>query len=439
MRRDEPEDVEQARAHGIDPIDLLVVDLYPYEQGLEAGRGEDVELIDIGGPALLRAAAKNHAHVAAVCDRGDYERVARCLEEVGGVPGVVRRELAGKAFARTSAYDAVIAARMGRDRPLVDGPDWRAWSGRKLRDLRYGENPGQKGALYAQTGSVWDRLRLHQGKDLSFNNLLDLVRGALVMREFSGGGGVAATVVKHGIPAGTAVRDGVEEALEAAWNGDSLSAFGGVVLLNGEATSGCAEFLRERFFEVAAAPRWRPEALEILSKKRTRILLTWDLLESDWEPGLLDTRWALDGLLLQEPLAGGPEVSAWTRAAGEAPAPGVLSDLDFAWKVVRHVRSNAIVLAKGGRTVGVGAGQTSRIDALEIAVHKADRCGHELSGAVLASDAFFPFADVVERAAQAGIGAIVQPGGSLRDEESVDACRRHGIVLYLTGQRVFTH
>ncbi|MBD3337357.1 MAG: bifunctional phosphoribosylaminoimidazolecarboxamide formyltransferase/IMP cyclohydrolase [Candidatus Eisenbacteria bacterium] len=443
FRRDSADDRREAEEHDIQPIDLVAVDLYPYES--VSGAGEDaarqVELIDIGGPAMLRAAAKNHSAVVVLCDRRDYTPVAEMLEN-GGVPLGASRQLARKVFARTAAYDALIANTLGGSAPPTEeAPPWFAWGGSLARALRYGENPGQVGSLYTGGGSVWDRMDVHQGKDLSFNNLQDLTRGALVMREFSGHSESVATVLKHGVPAGTAVAGAPEEALERAWSGDDLSAFGGVILMNREVTQSCAEFLKGRFFEVCAAPAWSKGALESLRKKRQRILISWNILTVRWTTPLRDVRWALDGLLVQDELIPGPPFEEWKEATGATSgiAPATREDLIFTWAVTRHVRSNAIVLGRDRMTLGVGAGQTSRIDALDAAILKARRSGHDLEGAVLASDAFFPFGDVVERGAEIGVKAIVQPGGSLRDEESIEACRKHGIPMYFTSQRVFTH
>jgi phosphoribosylaminoimidazolecarboxamide formyltransferase/IMP cyclohydrolase len=441
LRRDNEDDVREAEQHEIRPIDLVVVDLYPYESGLAGGKS-DVELIDIGGPALLRAAAKNHADVVSLCSRTDYDRVAEMIETAGGVPLHVSLELARKVYSVTAAYDATIASTLGksRDEPLFRAGDERvAWAGGRARELRYGENPGQEAALYTPRSSLWETLQVHQGKDLSFNNLLDLVRGVTLMREFAGEERAVATVLKHGIPAGTAAADGVDEALERAWNGDSLSAFGGIILLNRRGNEACARFLVDLFFEAVVAPSWSPEALEVLSGKRRRIVLTWDLLGSPWKPPLPDVRWALDGLLVQSEPSSPPPFAEWKQVAGDPVDERVREDLEFSWKVIRHVRSNAIILVRDRMTVGVGAGQTSRIDALDAAILKARRSGHELEGTVLASDAFFPFPDVVERSAEVGVRAMVQPGGSVRDKDSIGACQKHGIPLFFNGQRVFIH
>jgi phosphoribosylaminoimidazolecarboxamide formyltransferase/IMP cyclohydrolase len=444
LRRDRPEDVAEAREHGILPVDLVAVDLYPYEELLAGGRTgepEAVEMIDIGGPTLLRAAAKNHAFVVPLCDPADFPQVLEALRTRGGVPREMSLALARKTFARTAAYDAAVAASLGRPEGAAWDPEseWFVLGGRRARKLRYGENPGQRGFLYTAPGSPWEGLRVHQGKEISFNNLGDLVRGAHLLNEFSGREGCAATVLKHGVPAGTAIAPTPEAALERAWAGDELSAFGGVVCLNRPATAGCAEFLRGRFFEILAAPSWEADALEVLAAKKRRILVEWPILAGGWDPKGPEVRGALGGLLVQDPLPPGPDPGSWERVTGNDPGPEVRADLAFAWAVVRHVRSNAIVLAREGRTVGVGAGQTSRIDAMDVALFKARRAGHEVRGGVLASDAFFPFPDVVERAAEAGIVAIVQPGGSIRDEETVSACAAHGLTLYFTRQRVFLH
>jgi phosphoribosylaminoimidazolecarboxamide formyltransferase/IMP cyclohydrolase len=231
----------------------------------------------------------------------------------------------------------------------------------------------------------------------------------------------------------------IDDALDRAWNGDSLSAFGGVILLNRPGSQECARFLVDLFFEVVAAPTWTSDALETLSAKRRRTVLTWDILGHRWEAGLPDVRWGLDGLLVQDELGPGPPFAEWKQLTGDPVGAAVQADLEFSWRVVRHIRSNAILLVRDRRTLGVGAGQTSRIDALDAAIMKGRRSGHDLAGSVLASDAFFPFPDVVERAAEIGATAIVQPGGSVRDKDSIEACRKNGVALFFTGQRVFTH
>ncbi|MBU1700110.1 MAG: bifunctional phosphoribosylaminoimidazolecarboxamide formyltransferase/IMP cyclohydrolase, partial [Candidatus Eisenbacteria bacterium] len=349
QRRGHAGDRGEAEEYGILPIDLVAVDLYPYDS-VATDRSKDtadrVELIDIGGPTMLRASAKNHVSVVSICDRSDYDRVAGCLESGGGVPLELSRELACKTFAKTAAYDALIASTLGGIEPGT-GIERFVWAGEKTRGVRYGENPGQDGGLYTAPGSLWEGLQVHQGKELSFNNLLDLVRGALIMREFASETKAVTTVIKHGIPAGTAKNETLEEALKRAWDGDALSAFGGVIFFNRQATAGCATFLKDLFFEIVVAPSWSGAALAIMSKKKRRIVLTWDLLKGSWDIPLKDTRWALDGFLIQDPLPPGPPFSSWKNVTDAAPIdPGIRSDLEFAWTVCRHIRSNAIVLVK---------------------------------------------------------------------------------------------
>lgn len=459
-RRDVPEDVRAAEMAGIEPIDLVVVNLYPFTAALTRGASEEetIELIDIGGPALVRAAAKNHAHVAVVTAPEDYGRVQSALREgEGRLRPSLLRELAAKAFRVTSDYDSAIASyldaavaghldsaghpdtagHLGARAPMADLPA--AWSVHvPLRSqLRYGENPSQKGGLYGLGEEFpFDLEQLH-GKELSYNNYLDLDCGRNVIAEF--GGELTAVIVKHGIPCGVASGDDLADAYLRSRSADALSAFGGVVVLNRVVDDVTATRLDETFLEVVLAPGFAEDALAILTKKKNRVLLrcTSDaLLRPDRG---LRGRFVGRGFLLQTPLAVRGGEADWRVVTKRAPGDAEVRDLRFAWRVLRHVRSNAVLFARGGQTLGIGSGQTSRIDAVELAIAKARREGHDLAGSVLVSDAFFPFADSVERAAAAGATAVLQPGGSVKDSDSIEACDRLGLAMVMNDHRVFSH
>lgn len=438
FRRDEPEDVRQAEAAGIVPVDLVVVNLYPFAEGRARGLAwdETLELIDVGGPAMVRAAAKNHRHVAVVTRPEDYERVRAALAEgAGSLEAELCRELAVRAFATTAAYDAEIAAWLAGDDAGLP-PVW----GRPLpqqRTLRYGENPAQAGGLYGSGGGFpFDLEQLH-GKELSYNNYLDLACGRDLLAEF--GGETVAVVIKHGIPCGVAIDPDLAAAYRKARDADALSAFGGVVCLSGPVEAGLASLLNESFLEVVLAPGYSPEALDLLRTKKNRVLLRCPAGTLRAPVAGVRGRFCGTGLLLQTPLPAGSGEEGWNVVTRRAPDAREIRDLVFGWKVLKHVRSNAILLARDGCTRGVGSGQCSRIDALVAAIHKAGRAGLDLEGAVMVSDAFFPFRDSVDRAHEAGVTAVLQPGGSVRDQESIEACDEHGMAMAVNGARCFSH
>ncbi|MEZ4651852.1 MAG: bifunctional phosphoribosylaminoimidazolecarboxamide formyltransferase/IMP cyclohydrolase [Candidatus Eisenbacteria bacterium] len=440
FRRDDPADVRAAEEAGIEPIDLVVVNLYPFTSALERRATEDetIELIDIGGPAMVRAAAKNHAHVAVVTAPDDYARVQAALRQGEGRLSVkLLRELAGKAFRVTSEYDAAISEYLSRGEETIELPS--AWSVHLplQRELRYGENPSQKGGLYgAGVGFPFELEQLH-GKELSYNNYLDLACGRDTIAEFQGE--LTAVVIKHGIPCGVAHGESLEDAYVRARAGDSLSAFGGVVTLNRVVDDATAVRLNETFLEVVLAPGFADDALQILRKKKNRILLRCPsdaLLQPDTG---LRGRFVGNGVLLQTPLAPKGGEDDWKVVTKRGPDDREVKDLRFAWRVLRNIRSNGVMFAKDGQTLGVGSGQTSRIDAVESAIAKATREGHDLTGSVLVSDAFFPFSDSVARAASVGATAVLQPGGSVNDTESIEACDRLGLTMVTNGFRVFSH
>ncbi|MCA9729176.1 MAG: bifunctional phosphoribosylaminoimidazolecarboxamide formyltransferase/IMP cyclohydrolase [Candidatus Eisenbacteria bacterium] len=444
FRRDDPHDVEQARQAGIVPIDLVVVNLYPFEAALERGASasETIELIDIGGPAMVRAAAKNHASVVCVTLPDDYARVRTALAAgEGRISPLLSRELAAKAFSVTAHYDAAIAGYLSNgDKGEASAqllPDLWELRAPRRQTLRYGENPSQQGGLYGTgKGFPFDVEQIH-GKEISFNNYLDLGCGRDTIAEF--GGDLCAVVIKHGIPCGVARGETPAEAYRRARAGDSLSAFGGVVVLNRIVDEETAELLNETFLEVVLAPGFSESSLSVLRKKKNRILLRC-AQESLTKPAPdLRGRFLGSGFLLQSPLPVGCGESDW-RTVTETPlGPAWREDLRFAWRVLKHVRSNGVLFARAGQTLGVGSGQCSRVDATEIAISKARREGHSLEGSVMVSDAFFPFPDSVEKAAEVGAVAVLQPGGSVKDEDVIAACNRLGVAMVLNGQRVFSH
>lgn len=459
FRREVAGDREEAERAGIEPIDLVVVNLYPFADALarRAGPEETIELIDIGGPALVRAAAKNHASVAVVTLPDDYERVRAALEAgEGALPPELCRELAARAFAVTAAYDAAIAGYLRTEPVAATGQD----SGRtgatagaapkdsglpetfecrapRNRGLRYGENPSQQAALYGAGASFpFDLVPIH-GKELSYNNLLDLGCGRDVLGEL--GGELAAVVIKHAIPCGVAVGTDLAETYAWARACDSLSAFGGVVLFNREIDASTAALLNETFLEVVLAPGFAEDALPILKRKKKRALVQVSPESLRHPASALRSRSIGGGWLVQTPLPAGTGETGWEVVTERSPDDRQRRDLVFGWRVLKHVRSNGVLFARDGRTLGIGSGQSSRIDAVESAVHKAEREGHSLAGSVFVSDAFFPFSDCVERAAEVGAAAVMQPGGSVRDGDSIEACNRRGLAMVCNGQRVFSH
>ncbi len=437
-RRDMDEDLADLERHGLEPIDLVCVNLYPFERtigGLDVAWEEAIEKIDVGGPAMLRAAAKNHAHVVPICRPEDYDRVLEELRDSGAVDEATRRELASRAFATTAAYDAAIAAWMARGEAF---PAVLALAFDRQLELAYGENPHQRAAYYAERGRrthLLSRVEQRHGKELSYNNLNDLSAARLLARELADR--PACVVVKHANPCGVAVAGTIEEAYARALAADPVSAYGGVVVLTRPVSIDLGEALAEQFVEVLFAPGYEDGALEALRRKPAVRILD-DLERRAFVPTERDYRRVLGGLLVQDRDVLADERDAMEVVCGEVDE-GTWDDLLFAWTVVRHVTSNAIVVARGGQTLGVGAGQMSRVDAVRIALEKARELGHDVAGAVLASDAFFPFADGPQLALAAGVRAVVQPGGSKRDEEVVSAVRAAGAAMVLTRRRHFRH
>ncbi|MHB8511067.1 MAG: bifunctional phosphoribosylaminoimidazolecarboxamide formyltransferase/IMP cyclohydrolase [Actinomycetota bacterium] len=427
--RDDKSHVSQLTEAGILAIDLVVVNLYPFREAVaqDLEWRQIIEQIDIGGPALIRAAAKNHTGVAVVVDPASYDAVLEEIRMTGGLESETRRALAAEAFAHTAAYDAAIARWMARDETF---PEHLSIALERVQTLRYGENPHQGGALYAEVGGEGGVARGKQlhGKDLSFNNLLDTDAAWETAQEFEE---PAVAIIKHGIPCGVAVGTNVAEAYERALESDQVSAFGGVVAVNAPLTRDAARKIAEIFTECVAAPSFEPGALEVLMEKKNLRIMQVE------EPGLEPSmRRVSGGMLIQDPDVFDDERDEMRVVTKAQPTDEQWKDLLFAWKACKHVRSNAIVLATNGATVGIGGGQTSRVDAVEIAVRKA---GDRARGSVLASDAFFPFPDGPLAAIKGGVAAMIQPGGSVRDDETIAACDEAGVPMIFTGIRHFRH
>jgi phosphoribosylaminoimidazolecarboxamide formyltransferase/IMP cyclohydrolase len=432
-RRDEPRHLQELADRELKLIDLVVVNLYPFVETVSSGAGhaQTIESIDIGGVTLLRAAAKNHDHVLPVVRPSDYPTVLEALKDPSGVPASLRRHLAAVAFAHTAAYDAAIGEHLRGPAMMTTLPADFTLGGQKVRDLRYGENPHQSAALYrSAAGGGIAAARQWQGPELSYNNLLDAQAAWSLVADFSA---VAVAIIKHANPCGVAIGTDAADAFDRALNCDRRSAFGGIVAFNRPVDAAAAQGLVGSFFEVVAAPAFDEAALEaIKSRPKLRVL----------QPGPgpaqvdLDARPITGGFLVQTADRTGATLGEARVVTAKVPDEATLRDLQFAWTVAKHVRSNAIVLAHEGAAVGVGAGQMSRVEAVELAVHRA---GPRAAGSVLASDGFFPYPDGVEVAARAGVRAIVQPGGSVKDSEAIAAADAGGMAMVFTGERHFKH
>jgi phosphoribosylaminoimidazolecarboxamide formyltransferase/IMP cyclohydrolase len=443
-RRGHPADEAAMAQLSYRAIDILVVNLYPFRETIadpDVTEAEAIEQIDIGGPAMLRSAAKNHQSVWVLIDPVDYDRVVAALDGEDGGQADLRRELAAKVYAHTSAYDAAIAgylrpAPRGNEPPEL--PPTMRLDLQRVQVLRYGENPSQRAAFYrdsAASRGLPDLRQLH-GKELSFNNLLDVDAALLAITAWHGDPRAACAVIKHTTPCGLAVGDSPEQAYQKALATDPASAFGSVVAFNREVTEACAMRLRPNFVEAIVAPGFDSGALAILTEKKNVRLLT---LPTAAGASQLDFTGVPGGFLVQTRLVLPPSEDAWRVVTERNPSPAEWVDLRFAWPAVAAVKSNAILIARDGSTLGIGAGQMSRVDSSRIAVMKAAENGFDISGAVVASDAFFPFRDGVDAAAVAGVRAIVQPGGSVRDEEVIRAANEHDIAMVFTGERLFRH
>lgn len=435
--RDNEQHMSQLAEHEIAPFDVVAVNLYPFQETIAA---EDVdyataiENIDIGGPAMLRAAAKNHAYVTVVVDAGDYEDVLKQLSSQGYTDRDLRRRLAAKVFRHTAAYDALIAQYL-TGQASEERPERWTVTYEKVQDLRYGENPHQKAAFYrhplAGEGHITTAKQLH-GKALSYNNINDANAALAISKEFSE---PVAVVVKHMNPCGVGIGADVTEAFAKAHAADPTSIFGGIVAFNGMVNEETAKLLHDIFLEMIIAPQFTDEALVILKKKKNLRLLATGYVNpqvpSDWMMTTVE-----GGLLVQESDERALTDDDLKVVTERKPTKEELKQLLFAWKVVKHVKSNAIVLARDNMTIGVGAGQMNRVGAADIAIKQA---GDLARGSVLASDAFFPMGDTVKLAAEAGVTAIIQPGGSIRDEESIANADANGIAMVFTGIRHFKH
>ncbi|HOO94323.1 MAG TPA: bifunctional phosphoribosylaminoimidazolecarboxamide formyltransferase/IMP cyclohydrolase [Proteiniphilum sp.] len=428
-RRENEADKKQVKAYDIPSIDLVIVDLYPFEQTVAAGGSEEeiIEKIDIGGISLIRGAAKNHKNVLIVSSREQYKPLYDLLKEKQGETDEEdRRWFAKEAFKVSSGYDSAIfryfdenansALRVSHD---------------EGKQLRYGENPHQKGIFYGDFNKIFDQIH---GKEISYNNLLDIDAAISLIADFDE---TALAILKHNNACGMACRPTVKEAWEAALAADPVSAFGGIVVTNRTVDKAAAEAINSIFFEVIIAPSYDKEALEILFQKKNRIILVLKSAEKALQPMLY--RSVLNGMLVQDRNASIQSAADLKVVTDKAPTASETEDLLFANILVKHTKSNAIVLAKNKQLIASGTGQTSRVDALNQAIEKAGTFKFDLHGAVMASDAFFPFADSVEIAHQAGITAVIQPGGSIRDADTVDYCNKNGVAMVTTGVRHFKH
>ena len=424
---------EDAEAHNIKWIDLVVCNLYPFAETIQK---PDVTLdialekIDIGGPTMIRSAAKNVGWVGVVVDPADYDSVLNEFQEHGGLTFDTRKRLSAKAFGHTTKYDTLIHNYLNSE-PLSD--DF-SLTFEKYYDLRYGENPHQQAAAYKApiaTGSNILNAVIHQGKKLSYNNIMDADGALDCVKEFDE---PACVVVKHANPCGVATGEDITDCFHRAFNADSLSAFGGIVALNRTCTTDIAEALRKIFIEIVLAPDFEAGALELFAKKKNLRVLEIGQLES--RDPRLEYKYVDGGLLVQEADVKTIVLDDLTTVTKVKPSDKNMVDMLFGWKVLKHVKSNAILTAKDNTTLGIGPGQVSRVDAVEIAVRKS---GDYLDGSILASDAFFPFRDSIDQIAETGIKAVIQPGGSIRDEEVIEACNEHGIAMVFTGVRCFKH
>ncbi len=439
-RRDLSHHRDAMAQHGIEAIDLVVVNLYPfYRTIVKPGvtLDEAIENIDIGGPAMIRSAAKNAAHVAVVVDPSDYLSIVEQLSSAGEIGQPTRAKLAAKAFRHTAHYDSLIASYLGEaaGTGLFTFPEELALGANKVQELRYGENPHQVAALYRDpivSGPSLVTAQRLQGKELSFCNINDANAALEMVMEFSA---PAAVAVKHATPCGAATGSTLAEAYQRCYEADAVSIFGGIVALNRVVDGDTARLLASIFLDLILAPGFSPEAIAILGKKKNLRLLSL----GEWLPrdeGGFDLKRIRGGYLLQSPDRLDLERSHWQVVTTAQPHDDAWGDITFAWTMVKHVKSNAIVIAKDRQTIGIGGGQTNRIDA---ARHALQRAGERSRGAILASDAFFPFDDVVREAARAGVTTIVQPGGSLRDAEAIAAANELGLAMIFTGRRHFKH
>jgi phosphoribosylaminoimidazolecarboxamide formyltransferase/IMP cyclohydrolase len=427
-RRDQEKDLLEMAQYQIPPIDLVIVDLYPFEETLATTTDDKaiIEKIDVGGPSMIRGAAKNHKDVVVIASRTEYARLEQLLDQQKGMTSLEqRRSLAARAFEVCAHYDTVISRYFTPSEgeyflESVPGP----------KALRYGENPHQSARFYGRLGEFFEQLN---GKELSYNNLVDVDAAVQLIQEFGGVEEVVFAIIKHTNPCGIAVRGSLKEAWDAALAGDPESAFGGVLACNATVDKSTAQAINEIFFEVLIAPAFDADALELLRAKKNRILL------AQKKPVEYATQYKslLNGVLLQQHDQG--NFSEWKEVGGRNTSTAERTDLEFANLVCKHLKSNAIALVKNRQLIGKGCGQTSRIDSMRLALEKARQFNFALEGAVMASDAFFPFNDCVQIAHDAGVSAIIQPGGSIRDKDSIDYCVENKMAMVITGMRHFRH
>jgi phosphoribosylaminoimidazolecarboxamide formyltransferase / IMP cyclohydrolase len=461
-RRDRSADIDALAEQRYGAIDLVVVNLYPFHEAVAAGSPlpEAMDKVDIGGPTMLRAAAKNHPFVLVVVDPADYDAVLSAVRS-GTADTALRQRLAHKVFAHTARYDAAIADYFqqqvgGRSTASahgdVDGnadtvdaahgglPEHFRLELRRVQSLRYGENPDQSAAFYAEpeppAGSLPQLRQLH-GKELSFNNLLDVEAASAAISAWADDAAAACVIIKHTTPCGVAIAPAPLDAYRRALAADPVSAFGGIVAFNQRLDRQTAEELSTAFLEIVVAPEFTSDAVAVLTRKKNLRLIELSVQRSD--DAELDFKRVRGGFLVQHRMRMEFDEAKWRTVTTRHPDERELEDLRFAWRVSASVKSNAIVLARDGRTLGIGAGQMSRVDSSRIAVMKAHYQGADITGAALASDAFFPFRDGVDAAATAGVACIIQPGGSVRDEEVIRAADEQGIAMIFTGRRVFRH
>ena len=426
-RRDNENDMQQSEQYEIPAIDLVIVDLYPFEETVKSGAGEQevIEKIDIGGISLIRAAAKNYKDVLIVPSRKQYAPLLELLNEKNGGSSLEdRKEFARQAFSVSSHYDTMIHAYFSHEESDVF-----KYSVMEGRQLRYGENPHQEGFYFGDFSEMFEQIH---GKEISYNNLLDIDAAVCLIRDFKG---TSFAILKHNNACGCATRETLTEAWKDALAGDPVSAFGGILICNVEVDEETSEEINKLFFEVIIAPSYSDRALEILKQKKNRIIL----IIKDFDLPVKQFRSLLNGVIVQDRDASTQVVTDLKTVTDRAPGEQEIDDLIFANKLVKHSKSNTIVLAKNNQLCASGVGQTSRVDALRQAIEKAGSFGFDLHGAVMASDAFFPFPDCVEIASKAGITAVIQPGGSVKDQESIDYCNGANMAMVLTGVRHFKH
>ncbi|WP_413376174.1 bifunctional phosphoribosylaminoimidazolecarboxamide formyltransferase/IMP cyclohydrolase [Alkalihalobacillus sp. 1P02AB] len=433
--REKEDHVAQLKEHNITPIDVVCVNLYPFQETIakpESTFADAIENIDIGGPSMLRSAAKNNKHVTVVVDPADYETVLTELDS-GATTEATRRKLAAKVFRHTAGYDALIAQYLTKE-VGEENPESLTVTYTKKQDLRYGENPHQQAVFYekplADDNSIAKAIQLH-GKELSYNNIKDADAALAIVKEFDL---PAAVAVKHMNPCGVGTGETIEAAYEAAYQADPVSIFGGIIALNREVDQATALKLKEIFLEIIIAPSFTEEALDVLTSKKNLRLLTIDVAAKEKKEQVITS--IHGGLLVQDEDRYGFHEATISVPTERQPSEEEWAALKLAWNVVKHVKSNAIVLTNDKMTVGIGAGQMNRVGAAKIAIEQA---GERSAGAVLGSDAFFPMNDTVEAAGKAGVTAIIQPGGSIKDQESIDKANEYGIAMVFTGVRHFKH